>query len=465
MSLIFGIFLIYATGFSIVGRIHKSLDLPESLSLSFMAGIGVQSMFMLLADIAGVQFNMTLLAVANVAVIILLFNKRIFLEDYIGRLREEVSQTLAGISLKTIDAAAVLIWIVIATLIYVVTIKGLYWPPTEHDAIGSFDKLGILFALEGKIHISLFDYGLQGAGGVYPPLFTGGVAYFYLFGAQSPKLVTLFMNVSMLLFFYSATRRYVNALAASLATLLFMWTPEFYAHMGMLLSNLPATAYVGTTALLLFIWMKEERNDYFWLSALFAGLMIWVRNDLLPFTAAGMLVVFIVTLKNKQYRNFIVYSLISLVPLIIWTLYVKFNLKLDTAGRFAGLADINTAKLATIGKYILAYLTVTMAPGSAPGYFLYGLAFLLPLGLMFANALNWKKQWAIFVYFKVSFVLYVLLFVLIDEKKQGSDISSLMMSSFKRGMFCFVPVLMFYAATNPLAVKLWDKIDAFRSGD
>ncbi len=465
MSLIFGILLVYTTGFSVVSRIHKSLGLLESISLSFLAGIGLQSMFMLLADIAGVQFNTTLLMVANIAVTILLFDRSNFVQGYYHRLKEDLAGQFKSLSLRTVDAAAVLIWITIGILVYIITVKGLYWPATEHDAVGSFDKLGILFALEGKIHISLFDYGLQGAGGVYPPLFTGGVAYFYLFGAQSPKLVTFFMNLSLILFFYATLRRYVNAFAASFATLLLMWTPEYYAHMGMLLSNLPATAYVGVSSLLLFIWVKEDRNDYFWLSALFAALMIWVRNDLVPFTAAGILVVLIVTIKNRNYRNFIGYSLISGLPFVLWTLYVKYNLKLSTAARFGGLSEISSQKLMIMGEYILAYLTVTKAPGSAPGFFLYGLAFMLPLVLMFANALSWKKHWEVFVYFKVSFVLYVLLFVLIDEKAQGADISSLMMSSFKRGMFCFIPVLMFYAATNPLALKLWDKIDSYRSED
>jgi hypothetical protein len=48
---------------------------------------------------------------------------------------------------------------------------------------------------------------------------------------------------------------------------------------------------------------------------------------------------------------------------------------------------------------------------------------------------------------------------------QRAPISSLMESSFKRGLFFFIPVVLFYAATNRSSAWLFEKIERFRTGN
>jgi hypothetical protein len=87
--------------------------------------------------------------------------------------------------------------------------------------------------------------------------------------------------------------------------------------------------------------------------------------------------------------------------------------------------------------------------------------------MMYKN--GWKEtlkdKWSVLVFFFVSFALYFLVFYLIDVKVQRAPISSLMESSFKRGLFFFIPVVLFYAATNRSSAWLFKKIERFRTGN
>ena len=101
----------------------------------------------------------------------------------------------------------------------------------------------------------------------------------------------------------------------------------------------------------------------------------------------------------------------------------------------------------------------------APGFQLYGLAFILSLFVIILNARNIKKDKPyILIYLLASFAVYFMIFYLIDEKKQDAPISSLMESSFKRGMFCFIPPLLYYASTSRVVTGLMNKLEVFRTG-
>jgi amino acid permease len=98
-----------------------------------------------------------------------------------------------------------------------------------------------------------------------------------------------------------------------------------------------------------------------------------------------------------------------------------------------------------------------------PGHMLYGVAFILPIVFILINIRNLRKDKPeVLTFFIISFAIYFTVFYLIDENKQGAPISSLMESSFKRGMFCFIPILLFYSATCNVGKWISNKIEKFR---
>ncbi|MFN8308856.1 MAG: hypothetical protein U0T73_02735 [Chitinophagales bacterium] len=460
MLLIVGILMVYLTGAGILTRISRLWSWKELIAFSFLIGIAAETFFMLICDIIGFQFSAIVLFFASFAIVVACYDS---LAAYWIEKRKDIN--LGNWSLTTLNYPAVLLLLIILVLFYIITEKNIFWPTTEHDAIGSFDKLGIVMALEGRIKISLFQYGLQGAGGIYPPLFHGSIAYLYLFGAEQPKWITTFFYISLLLGFYAFMKKQVSSIMALFFTLLLEMVPELYSHAALLLGNLPTTAYVGNASLALLVWLQTKEQRYFWLATILMALSLWIRNDTIGFAAASVLLVFLSSWKERNWKQFGIHLAAVAAPIVIWTLYLKFRIATTQGERFVDHFGFDGAKMSLMLNYLLSYFSWIQFGNMPPGIQLYGLGFMLPFLIILLNFRNWKKDKPqALLFLAVSFAIYFLVFYLIDEKKQEASISSLMESSFKRGMFCFIPLLMYYAGTSSLMQSLSARMENFRQG-
>ena len=460
MMIYVGILMVYLIGAGLLTRISLEWSWKEMIAFSFLLGIAAETFFMFICDVVGFHFTSIVLFFAGFAVIIGCYDS---LFAYWQAKKKDLN--LGSWSLKTLNYPAVILSLVIFYLFYIITEKNLFWPTLEHDAIGSFDKLGRVMAHEGVLKISLFKWGLEGAGGIYPPLFHGGIAYLHLYGDMQHKIITTLFFISLLTGFYAICRKYVSSINALFFTLLLEMVPELYSHAALLLGNLPTAAYVGNGALALFVWLQTKEKRYFILSCILAGLSLWIRNDTIGFALAGALVISVFS-TEKKWKQAGIYIASALLPLIVWTLYLKFKIQADQSSRFVDHAGmINIAKLKLMLGYVVSYFSWTQFGHMAPGFQLYGLAFILSLFVIILNIRNIKKDKPyILIYLLASFAVYFMIFYLIDEKKQDAPISSLMESSFKRGMFCFIPPLLYYASTSRVVTGLMNKLEAFRTG-
>lgn len=476
--LTFAIILCYLSGLSILFAISRKYTLAELVGYSFLLGIGLETMFLFLLDVVGVHYSQGVLLGLNFGFIALVNGA-----NYKGLLELKSEFKVPSFALRDINLVAVFILLIVGYLFYAITVKNLFWPPTEHDTLGSFDKLGRIMALEGKLKISLFDHNLQGAGGLYPPLYHASFAYVYIFGAVMPKIITTLFFLSMLTTFYSAVARYVGGTAAALFTLLFMITPELFAHAALSLGNMPTTAYIGAAALATIIWLDTNEEKYFWLSALSMVGVTWIRSDTIVFTAAAFLLVGIYFLRHKNFKQTAIYYTVSLAPFVVWMLYMKLKLGSGQTNKFDLGIGYNAERWDLMTDYIHAFLFGGQK-GSVDGGQLYGIVFLLFFAALVANtayfiwkltqSAEFKGKWHIgffntgfnAVLFTVTaFVLYFTVFYLIDEEAQKAPLYSLMESSFKRGMFFFIPTALFYVATNPLSAALFHRLEKFRLGN
>lgn len=327
-------------------------------------------------------------------------------------------------------------------------------------------------ALEGKLKISLFQYNLEGAGGVYPPLFHGSFAYVYIFGAETPKIITTLFFLSLLTTFYSLVRYYTDATVSMLFTFILMITPELFSHAALSLGNLPTTAYVGAGALATIIWIDKRDEKFFWLGAVLMAFVIWIRSDTVVFTAAALLIIGIDFLKTKDWKKTLVYGAIAVAPFIVWALYLKLKIATpSTAGKFDLEMGYNAERMDVVGGYTKAFLFGGQK-GAIDGGQLYGIAFILFFITLLVNLLFiykdgvkevLKDKMNVLIFFFVSFSMYFLLFYFINVAVQRAPIASLMESSFKRGLFCFIPVALFYVSTSKASSWLFERVEKFRT--
>lgn len=460
------IILCYLLGLSLLLLISRKYSLPELVGYSFLLGMATETVFLFVLDIVGIKYSTGVLIGLNVFSIVAALGGNY---KNLAAFQSEFKMPAMGI--KQINLAALFIFAFAAYLFYAITVKCLFWPTAEHDAIGSFDKLGKIMAFEGKLKISLFDYGLEGAGGIYPPLFHGALAYVYIFGAETGKIVTTLFFLSLLTSFYGLMRNYIDSTMAMFSTFLLMITPELFSHAALTLDNLPTTAYAGAGAIATFIWLDKNDRKYFWLGAIFMALTIWVRSDTIVFTAAALAVIAVYFLRSKDWKNSIVYSAIAVAPFIIWTLYLKLKIGSNQGAKFDLGIGYNSQRMDLMTAYVKAFLFGGQH-GAVDGGQLYGITFVLfflvliiNIGLIYKAGLKtilFDKLYAL-VFFFVSFALYFTVFYLINEKVQNAPISSLMESSFKRGMFCFIPVALFYAFTSYGPAWVFAKLEKFRT--
>ena len=252
-----------------------------------------------------------------------------------------------------------------------------------------------------------------------------------------------------------------------------MVTPELFSHAALSLGNLPTTAYVGAASLLLFTWLEKRDEKAFWLSAALMACVIWIRSDTIVFIAAALLLIGLDFLATKNWKKTLFYGAFAVSPFVIWNLYMKLKLHAVQGNKFDLGMGYNSERFDLVWGYVKAFL-LGGQKGNVDGGQLYGLVFILFLLAFFINVAmmyrnGWKEtlkdKWNVLVFFFVSFALYFLVFYLIDVKVQRAPISSLMESSFKRGLFFFIPVVLFYAATNRSSLWLFEKIERFRTGN
>lgn len=462
-----GIILCYLLGLSLMLAISRKYSLAEVVGYSFLIGMGFETLFLFFLDVVGVQYSQGVLIGLNVFSIVAICGA-----NYKNLLALKDEFKAPSLSIRDINLVAIFVFCLIAYLFYAITVKNLFWPPTEHDTIGSFDKLGRIMAAEGKLKISLYQYNLEGAGGLYPPLYHGSFAYVYIFGAEMPKIVTTLFFLSLLTTFYSAVKNFTGTTAAMLATFVLMLTPEMFSHAALSLGNLPTTAYVCAGGLATINWLEKRDTTYFWLGAIAMAFVIWIRSDTIVFTAAALLMVGIDFLKTKDWKKTIIYGAITVTPFILWTLYLKMKIGAAQAGKFDLGIGYNSERMGVVSAYVKSFL-LGGQHGAVDGGQLFGAVFVLFFLLILINLVSIYKIGVkvilsdsvnALLFFFVSFALYFAVFYFINEKVQNAPISSLMESSFKRGMFCFVPIAAFYAFTNHASAWAFGKLEEFRSG-
>lgn len=476
-----GILLCYLLGLSLMFVINRKYTLAEAVGYSFLIGMLVETFFLFVLDVVGIQYSQGILIGLNLLVIAVACGL-----NYKNLLTLKDELKAPAFSLKDINLPAIFIFCLMAWLFYGITVKCLFWPPTEHDTLGSFDKLGRIMALEGKLKISLFKYNLEGAGGVYPPLYHGSFAYVYIFGAEMPKIITTLFFVSLLTTFYSAVKNFTGTTAAALATFILMLTPELFSHAALSLGNLPTTAYISGAVLATVTWIEKrtafkvshlggdlEGAKYFWLGAVCMAGVIWIRSDTIVFIAAAMVVLGLYFLQTKDWKRPLIYSAISVAPFIIWNLYLKLKIGVAQAGKFDLGIGYDSERMGVVGGYVKSFLFGGVK-GGVDGGQLYGLVFVLFFLLLVINLILIYKagiktilidKASALIFFFVSFALYFAVFYFINTKVQNAPIASLMESSFKRGMFFFIPVAVFYTFTSYAATRAFEKLEEFRMGN
>jgi len=454
--------LIFITGLLIALLISDKFSPGELLGLPFILGLGYTSFLMFFLDtiklgITYAHVVSTLIAsvIISVGAIYYLYSKKIRSLDTLKNTR---------LSLSGLNLAWLCFFGFGSYLAYGITLKCLYWPPAEFDSIEGYDLLAKAIAHEGTIanSVLLNPAIVAGCGPrlLYPPLFASCNAICYMSGMESPKLITALLFVSWLILFYSLIKRFVPHTVAAIATFLMMIAPEMFANASFTLTNLPTAVYASTAVISFYIWRGQKVSGFFALSIITLIFATWTRSDAIIFYPGILLVLLYDVWKSKNVKPLLSFGAISIIPFVLWHFYLTAHVTRQQDSFFIKKLFYDGNKVHEVLGHAWNMLMQTN---------LYGIVFYVFLPVLLISVIYnvYKRQQNMFDFLVIvlgAWFLYTMLYYQMKDT-DGSLFAQggWMLSGYKRGMFSFVPLAVFYSATNSLALKLYRKVEGWTS--
>ena len=201
--------------------------------------------------------------------------------------------------------------------------------------------------------------------------------------------------------------------------------------------------------------------------------------EILPLVALGsalfhagisflVLISFLLIINHPLHLTMLLLPIIVL-PFVMWSLYLKFKIQASTSGKFDLGIGYNSERMDMMIGYVKAMLFAGRYRNIDGGQ-LYGLSFvlffaasILSFGWLVREGIKtaFDRIPYVLIFTATSFILYFLVFYFIDVNVQSAPMWSLMESSFKRGIFCFLPLGLYFAATNRASTWLFGRLQQF----
>lgn len=446
----FILLLISITGYTIVSSIKAKLNLVLKAGLSILMGLGLQSLLIIIFDLVHIPITLISLCIGSILISIGLSLKffNVYKDDF-----KRVKSFQIGFG--QVNFSWIFFLGIILYIIYGLYKKGAYWPVTEFDSVTGYDFMGKMIAKEQVLKISLFDFStsiFQVSRFLYPPLVASGMALEHMCGDLTPRIVPVAYYVAMLFGFYGSVRYFTTHTAAIISTAFLAVTPELCSHAALSLTNLPNAAYVSLSLFTFCFYFSTKEDSWLYLSAAVMAFTLFSRSDSIVFSATACGTLLIQAIKTKNYKQFVVYSLIANSLFFTWAFYTKFILNSTAADFFEKTLFWDEEKIGRILTYVGDFILWDTQ--------LFGLSFWLFFLILALNYKNIRTDITLFLAVSIiSWFLYTFIYYQMSYKYGTLDI--FMRAGYKRGLFCFVPLAWFYIICNRNSVWMFKKIDEF----
>ncbi|MDR0605403.1 MAG: glycosyltransferase family 39 protein [Bacteroidales bacterium] len=457
MMLYTGIILASIAGFLFINAISPKFTLSEKIGLSFPTGLFFVTFIMLLMDAVNISLTQNTILTGLLVFIAALITLTVFKwKTSFESIKKSFSFTLGDINA---------IWIVFVIFIvyieYMNFQKCLFWPPYDRDSIAGFETIGYIIAQEHTFKgLSIFqqDYVqyIHNAASyiTYAPMVQLSYAFVYLFGAETSKIIPGLMYAFFLFSFYAVSKRVVKKTAAVIITFFVLLTPEMLAWSSLSMTNIIHAIFASLGIIYVAVWLRERQKRDLFLSAILLAINVWCRMEGIVFIGAVLCILFVDMLLKKNYKDYILYTLITVSVFIVWNVFMKLN------GLFAESIIIakpfwNGEKLNNIWKYMMDLYTNTT---------FYGITFIVFVIGFFTNLwflIRKRDNLYLLSVILLAMLFYIILLYQIDYV--WDTMENVLMYSAKRFMFCFIPVIWYYIVSNRTVMWVMDKAETFFS--
>ena len=444
-------------GYGIVGLIFKNkidVSFLERFALAWGIGIGLLGLEMFTLSLFGITLNLPVVAapllILTVILLIYLMLNKITIFD-LSSIKRFVSALVKMEDKNQVKAIAekLLILMIGLTIAYVF-FDALVKPIINFDDLWRQGCIAKIVYTTSKV---ITDQTLELAG-PHPYLDPLSQAWIYMgtgvWNDALGKVVFALCFTCLLFIFYSGVRRYQSRFTALLFTYLLTSFPLIVYHAGTAYSDLMQTFYYAAGIIYLFHWFKARNNPDLYISALFLGIGVFVKQLGTPLWIIAMIVLaaYLFFENKKQISPALPFILISSLVSLPWlvnrqsfiltyTLFFWAKIFPAASGPSAAAA-IN----APYGQPNLGEIIRQMGRRM----FLYaewqGLWFALPLSLIF----GWQKFWGSQLKYLGLLLLLGLLTMVYGFTEQNAYTFLIDGTLVQRMLMYQVPVALFLAA-------------------
>jgi len=442
--------ILFFTGFTCTSSISLKLKALHRAGLALPIGFGINSIIMFILELGGIPINnLWLILGVDLAISLAFIAITIIIQKpHLSDLKSIFNfRNLFPINLAWIFLVGGILFVAYA-LIY----KTLFWPVTTYDSVNGYDFLAKAIFHEGTFNNSIFDkdFPLYSVRSFYPPLVPFSLSLAYMTGFFNTKIVMALYFASILLTFYYALRLETNPISAAFFTLLLIITPEYAAFSALSSPNPPCTYYSSIGLLSIYHWYKSDQRPFFIIGLILIMLALWTRTETIIFAASSGLLILIKSIKEKQFKLLITYIISTVIVLLAWQLYLKFDLHADSQQPIIKHLIFDFDRLQ---RMLYKVFKVTFSINY------YGLAVYVFLGMIVLNARNiWKEKDKILLLgiIFLTWIFYLAIYHQIDTDYLPGQ-TDWIEAGYKRGFFYFLPLMFYYCATNKLSLTIFNK--------
>ena len=444
MLVILGVFGITLFGFILTLILLPKMSVLPRLALGYLLGIGLITLFMFLAYLAGFRFTFEntakILIFSNIilAPLALLLRKRV---------KVEVGLEEIGRFFKGMDSFEKLIFGAILFFLFSSLIFTLYYPVGAWDALALYDWRAKIFVDTGGMEEGIargFFFG-------YPFMTSLAHTFVYLFGGENPKFIYSLIFIAFTILFYNALREFSSKKISLLTTLGLITIPSLLNHSTIAYTNMPYTAYFVLSVVYLYIWMVKQKSGYLALSAFLAGLSTWIRSSE-PFWMVNLGVLIIFCFWKRKFLSPVFYSLIFFSVQQPWKLFLARML----GEQYSTLGVVQTSVSVFVTKFnperfveILVYVWKNAIHSNI-------LYFGLLLVIILTQARRIFKEkffWYLFLIFGYLVLILVGSYIFSFVYPKWREVPG----SLGRMVMFFPPLLLFYFGISDVVKKIFGK--------
>jgi hypothetical protein len=440
--------LIFILGYLLANLISSSLSIFEKIGLGFPLGFGFITFIMFILNVCHLKFTYTnilwiILALDASLISFLVISKQF--KTLGGGFNEELAK------IKTLNIPWLFLTGLVVYILYVVSAKTLFWPTAAYDSVTGYDLMAKVSAIEGTFANSIFnpDYSFGSIRCTYPPYVSGSYALAYMTGLESSKISQVFIVLSLFFLFWATIRQYMHETIAILFTLIFLVVPELLAMSALSLSNVPQITFAAIGMIYLYQYIEKRESNRLVLAIVLLALNVWTRSDGVVFIfGGGIMLLFDAYRKYKfsvknYWKTMLIYAVGTITPFLLWQIFLATYIPTSYSNSNVFVNTLFWDYDKFVGLFSLIWEVISSTQ-------LYGITFILILVLLilnFKNTLVDKPTLGLGIL--TTLVTYIFIYYQMDNgsDKFGYSLGSMVKSSFKRGMFPFIPLLLFYVGT------------------